>query len=174
MSMFGNMKSFCNLQNAITICREVEAGCSKFGCHVALTGGTLYKDGDRKDLDILFYRIRQVKEIDYDGLFSYLVSIGFKKPVGFGWIFKSNFSGIPIDIFFPEEKSGEVYGEDSLNSGSVRIEGVNYYQESLGYKKAVEDMKHFLIIESRVSPSVGLTNLIKRMEHNSNNLYSRP
>jgi hypothetical protein len=173
MSMFGNMKSFCNLQNAITICREVEAGCSKFGCHVALTGGTLYKDGDRKDLDILFYRIRQVKEIDYDGLFSFLISIGFKKPEGFGWIFKSNFGGIPIDIFFPEEKLGEVYGEGLPTSEVARPECVNYYQESLGYNKAIADMKHFLIIEARVSPSVALTNFIKQMEHNSNNLDSR-
>lgn len=100
----------CNLEFALTACKNVEAGCSEFGCHVALTGGTLYKEGSRKDLDILFYRIRQVQKINYDGLFSYLKSIGFSTPEGFGWIYKSRYRGVNVDIFFPEEQSGGVYG----------------------------------------------------------------
>jgi hypothetical protein len=42
------------LAEAVEVCRQVEAICPPFGCHVALTGGTLYKDGERKDLDLLF------------------------------------------------------------------------------------------------------------------------
>ena len=68
-----NGGEFCTLYRAVEICRSIECECPKFGCHVALTGGTLYKDGERKDLDILFYRIRQVENIDYDSLFEFLM-----------------------------------------------------------------------------------------------------
>lgn len=89
------------------MCRAIEAVCPPFGCHVALTGGTLYRDGARKDLDILFYRIRQQPEIDMDGLWSALDAIGIKQERGFGWCFKASFNGKPIDCFFPEEQGGE-------------------------------------------------------------------
>jgi hypothetical protein len=108
-----NNGSSCTLQAAVGICKEIESGCPRFGCHVALTGGTLYKEGGRKDLDLLFYRIRQVEDIDYDGLFLFLVSIGFSKPKGFGWIFKSKVDGINVDLFFPEEVGGEYNPEDN-------------------------------------------------------------
>ena len=93
---------------AIELCRLVEAVCPMFGCHVALTGGTLYKDGPRKDLDILFYRIRQEPEIDIDGLFEALAMIGIERTRGFGWVIKATFHGKNIDCFFPEEQ-GEEY-----------------------------------------------------------------
>jgi len=92
--------------DAIKICREIEAICPDFGCHVALTGGLLYKDGDRKDLDVLFYRIRQRQQIDMDGLFEALKSIQIIKDSGFGWCYKANHNGKPIDCFFPEEQNG--------------------------------------------------------------------
>jgi len=66
-------------KEATLICRLIESIAPNYGCHVALTGGTLYKSGDRKDVDILFYRIRQVDKIDYDGLFKGLEEIGIKK-----------------------------------------------------------------------------------------------
>ena len=98
-----------NLEKALVICRAIEQVSPHYGCHVALTGGCLYKDGDRKDLDIVFYRIRQAKFIDYDGLFYALVQIGFSVPKGFGWLFKSEFKGQAIDMFFPEEVGGGEY-----------------------------------------------------------------
>lgn len=91
------------LAPAVDLCRLIEAICPEFGCHVALTGGCLYKDGERKDLDILFYRIRQVEEIDKDGLFEALRAIGVEHVKGFGWCHKATFNGLPIDCFFPEE-----------------------------------------------------------------------
>jgi hypothetical protein len=88
---------------AIELCRLIEGICPKFGCHVALTGGCLYRDGERKDLDVLFYRIRQTPEIDHDGLFAALAEIGIEKTGGFGWCHKATFEGRKIDCFFPEE-----------------------------------------------------------------------
>jgi hypothetical protein len=49
--------------DAIALCRKIEEHVPDAGMHVALTGGCLYKDGTRKDADILFYRIRQADEL---------------------------------------------------------------------------------------------------------------
>jgi hypothetical protein len=93
--------------DAIELCRKIEAICPPFGCHVALTGGTLYKDGPRKDLDVLFYRIRQRETIDTGGLFEALRLIGVERFKGFGWCHKATFQGRNIDMFFPENQDGE-------------------------------------------------------------------
>jgi hypothetical protein len=100
------------LEEAVALCCAVEEVCPLYGCHVALTGGTLYKRGKRKDLDILFYRIRQEPQIDLDGLWVELATIGIEKKSGFGWCFKATFNGKPIDCFFPEEQGGE-YAEQA-------------------------------------------------------------
>lgn len=101
------------LEQAVELCRKVEAVCPPFGCHVALTGGTLYKDGPRKDCDILFYRIRQVDEINREGLFEALAKVGLMKTSGFGWVYKGRFDGRGVDMFFPDD-DGEYPVEDEF------------------------------------------------------------
>lgn len=99
------------LQEAVDLCKKIEAICPEFGCHVALTGGSLYKEGPRKDLDLLFYRIRQVKEIDTGGLFTALRKTGVYQTSGFGWCHKATFFSQGeqknIDMFFPEAIGGD-------------------------------------------------------------------
>lgn len=92
--------------DAIFLCKKVEGVCPKFGCHVALTGGCLYKDGPRKDCDLLFYRIRQQKSIDLSGLFVALAKIGLPRVSGSGWCVKATYCGSPVDLLFPEESHG--------------------------------------------------------------------
>lgn len=87
---------------AIALCRKIEDICPQYGCHVALTGGTLYRDGPRKDADILFYRIRQVPEIDVEGLLAALTQIGVTPGPDHGWCHKATYEGRSIDFFFPE------------------------------------------------------------------------
>lgn len=94
---------------AIDLCRQIEAICPDFGCHVALTGGCLYKHGPRKDADILFYRIRQVSEINLDGLFAALETLGVEKTGGFGFVHKALYRGKGIDFFFPESTGSSDY-----------------------------------------------------------------
>lgn len=87
---------------AVELCRRIEAIAPKYGCHVALTGGTLYHFGERKDADILFYRIRQVEYIDVDGLMTALEGLGVTPMSDFGWCYKATYEGRAIDFFFPE------------------------------------------------------------------------
>ena len=98
-----------DLNFAIEACTLIESFAPNRGCHVALTGGCLYKGGVRKDIDILFYRVRQIPEIDLIGLLHDLESAGFSKPVGFGWIYKSEYKGVNFDMFFPESSGDEEY-----------------------------------------------------------------
>jgi hypothetical protein len=106
-------------RQAIDLCRKIEAICPKFGCHVALTGGTLYKDGERKDADILFYRIRQVNDIDIDGLMSALCGIGVAPGTDHVWCYKATYQDRNIDFFFPE-RDGQYEGEEDPESLSVQ------------------------------------------------------
>lgn len=95
-------------QQAIDLCVKIEKISPKYGCHVALTGGLLYKIGPRKDCDILLYRIRQVASIDWDGLFAALAEqLGVVKVSGFGWVYKAEYQGKAIDFFNPDDMVGE-------------------------------------------------------------------
>lgn len=89
------------LNDGVELCRIIEAFCPQFGCHVALTGGCLYKDGDRKDIDILFYSVRQ-SEMDRDGLSDALLAAGLEIIGVHGWMQKMRWRGVMVDVFFPE------------------------------------------------------------------------
>ena len=108
-------------QEAIALCREIEAICPAYGCHVALTGGLLYKSGPRKDCDLLFYRIRQTPKIDFDGLWIALAKIGLEQTSGFGWCFKGHYCGKPIDMFSPEEAGGEYPQPEQLGPVTTSV-----------------------------------------------------
>lgn len=109
------------LDVAVALCRAIEEFAPRYGCHVALTGGVLYKNGPRKDLDLLFYRIRQVEQIDVGGLFKRMAEIGVKRVTeGEPWCIKAiTRKGFGVDCFFPEASGGS-YG--ALNT-DVPAEG---------------------------------------------------
>lgn len=106
---------------AIELCQKIERVCPKYGCHVALTGGTLYKLGERKDADILFYRIRQVDEIDVDGLMEALRNLGVEPGEDYGWDYKATYEGRAIDFFFPERAGVDAPGYEPAQS-SLQID----------------------------------------------------
>lgn len=104
---------------AIELCRKIEAVCTPFGCHVALTGGLLYKSGTRKDADILFYRHRRSPEIDVEGLMGALVELGVELRGDELTLFvqKGKYNEKPIDFFFPEATG--YYGTDGTEGAPV-------------------------------------------------------
>lgn len=97
---------------ALVLCKAIEDFAPEFGAHVALTGGLLYKSGTRKDFDILFYSIRQVEEIDIVGLLKRMKEIGFSDFKGpyRNWLYKAEFDGKPVDLFFPEQPKSDWLG----------------------------------------------------------------
>ena len=99
------MNALWTRDEAFAFCRLVEAIAPQFGGHVALTGGCLYKDGPRKDCDILVYRIRQVPQVDFAGLFAALRVIDVEQGDDFGWCKKATWNGKSIDFFDPEDDS---------------------------------------------------------------------
>ena len=109
-----------SIGQAVEICTLIEEGAPRFGCHIALTGGCLYKKGLRKDLDIVVYRIRQVKQIDVNGFRDFLSSIGIQTKDLKGWLMKGESFGKALDFFFPENPLGEydAYGEEEKEKHS--------------------------------------------------------
>jgi hypothetical protein len=104
-------------QQAVAMCRVIEDIAPEFGAHIALTGGTLYKVGSRKDCDILFYRIRQAARIDMRGLWTALERVGFEVVSGRGWCFKATYEGRRVDCFFPEAERDEDGNEIEYGEG---------------------------------------------------------
>jgi hypothetical protein len=111
---------------AIALCRKIEDVCPAFGCHVALTGGLLYKLGERKDMDIVFYRIRQVETIDVDGLFGALATLGIERLNKGSFCAKAAYRGRKIDCFFPEELDGEYPTDDATAAPGPSGPGVDH------------------------------------------------
>lgn len=108
------IKEKWNTEQAMDLCSKLEVIAPDFGGHVALTGGTLYKRGERKDVDILIYRIRQVPEINKQGLLNAFTQFeGVKILSDHGWCVKAELNGKDIDFFFPEE-DGEIYNGETI------------------------------------------------------------
>jgi len=106
-----------NQQQAIHLCKIIEQISPDYGCHVALTGGCLYGSGERKDIDIVVYRIRQVEKIDIEGFFKALSRKGITIVSSFGFCVKAMFQDHLIDFLFPEESG--VYGKQESKKDSL-------------------------------------------------------
>ena len=100
------------LEDGVDICRCIYHSLSGLGFFPALTGGLLYKDGDRKDCDIVIYRHRQdVAHFETIEIQEKLEAIGFYDFKHFGFVTKAKFKGFDVDILNPETVGGEEYGE---------------------------------------------------------------
>jgi len=107
------MKKTWNTEDAIKLCRKLEIIAPEFGAHIALTGGRLYKDGERKDVDIMVYRIRQAPQVDKAGFFKKINELFDIDWIDdFGWCNKAKLNGLDIDFFFPDDTTGGTYGDD--------------------------------------------------------------
>lgn len=105
------MSATWTLEEAVALCQLLEDVAPLCGCHIALTGGCLYKQGPRKDVDIVVYRIRQADKIDGPKFMQWLVDLGFKLKQGAAdcWLMTAEYRGKPVDFFFPENEGGD-YG----------------------------------------------------------------
>ena len=103
MRLDGDME---NLLQARKLCIEIEKIAPAYGYHVALTGGTLYKEGERKDIDLILYGIRQETQNrdDLEEELSNELGLGFKFVKRQGWLSKAVYEGKNIDLLYPDYK----------------------------------------------------------------------
>ena len=99
------------LKDAVEVCKIIEGVCVSAGFHVALTGGTLYGEQGRKDIDIVFYRIRgNPAKISTSATLSGLLEreCDMKLIEDHGFVKKYLMGDyIPIDAMFPHVTDGE-------------------------------------------------------------------
>lgn len=116
------------LEQAVELCCKVEPILASLGCHVALTGGVLYKDGPRKDCDLIVYRegVEFSAErgpfedtVDRDALLKALEAAGLSISKEFTRVVKMRCGDKHVDLIFPEldghyeagiEKGAELLG----------------------------------------------------------------
>lgn len=92
-----------SLREAVELCKLLEVVVPEAGFHIALTGGLLYKEGRRKDCDLMFYQIRQV-DPNYEILWKYLTVAGVIRSPSYpenGWLVKATYRGKQVDCLFP-------------------------------------------------------------------------
>ena len=98
------------LEKAIYLAKHLETNLPD-NLHVGLTGGTLYKDGERKDIDFVIYSHKCFDLIDTQRLAKTLELLGFQNIKNYGRVIKSQYNikgeAIDIDIIVPESKTGE-------------------------------------------------------------------
>ena len=128
-------------QQAIDLCIQIEQFAPQYGCHVALTGGCLYKSGPRKDVDIMVYRIRQVERIDLAALVMRMCAdLGVRAIELYGWVTKLHLAdGRCIDLFDPACDDG-TYPVNEVPVPSVDLNGSSI--DKLG-QKWQSDLSHF-------------------------------
>lgn len=101
-----------NQAKAIKVCATLYAVLSPLHFYPALTGGCLYKEGERKDCDIVIFRNRQAHaQFELRDLEQVLRLAGFTDFRHYGFVTKCMYLGIAIDLFNPETASGDAYDE---------------------------------------------------------------
>ena len=97
------MSKLCSLDDGLKVCRELWSALVPKGYFPALTGGLVYKDGLRKDIDIVIYRHRQAhSSFEISDIEKELESLGFKNIVHYGFVTKAEYDGFTVDLFNPE------------------------------------------------------------------------
>lgn len=108
-----------NINEAIELCKLLEPIAARRNCHVALTGGLLYKEGARKDCDIIVYKETFDVELDRDALLVDFLPLGIERE--FHRVVKCTFRGKPVDLIFPELDGEYLPGEGAEAKEDVTL-----------------------------------------------------
>lgn len=96
------------------LCKKIYDALSPFGFYPALTGGCLYKEGNRKDIDIVIYRNRQKSpSFEMSDLEGMLKKAGLGEFCFFGFVAKAKYREFNVDIFNPETNAGDTYEQEA-------------------------------------------------------------
>lgn len=105
------------LEEGVALCTAIhQLPSQKFNCHPALTGGLLYKQGPRKDCDLVIYQRGDVdgkrEPIDWSGLWAALAGIELHMVHDFGYVKKCTYRGKSVDVFDPTQDGGNYQTAD--------------------------------------------------------------
>ena len=91
------------LENGIILSKIMYEKLNGSGFYPALTGGLLYKDGLRKDIDIVIFRNRQsVDHFEIQEIQHLLEDCGLYDFKHYGFVTKAKWRGFSVDLFNPE------------------------------------------------------------------------
>lgn len=116
-------------EKALELCRILYEGLKDYGYYPALTGGSLYKDGERKDFDIVIYRNRENLPFEIPDIEKYLSDCGVKIIESFGFVTKCTWEEFDVDLFNPESKGSNTYTENMENVGELFAEIFDIFKE---------------------------------------------
>jgi len=85
-------------EQARELCIAIEAIAPAYGYHVALTGGCLYKHGQRKDCDLVFYKHGTPDQMGFLTALASELSLGSH---GSGWRYVGQYKNKTVDLLFP-------------------------------------------------------------------------
>jgi len=101
----------CALQHGLQLTKHLyEVFDRKY--FVGLTGGLVYRDGPRKDIDIIIYRHRGQLRFEMMGLKDLLIKAGFEDLRFYGYVTKCTWQGFDVDLLHPES----IYGHEGDDS----------------------------------------------------------
>jgi hypothetical protein len=114
MDSIKNIKK-CTISDGINLCKLMQKELDEIGLFPALTGGLIYKDGQRKDIDIVIYRHRQkLRFFETIDIKKQLESIGIEITGFYGFVTKAKWNGFIVDIFNPETTKDDLtYGDEN-------------------------------------------------------------
>lgn len=103
------------LSNGLELCQILRGELVDKGYYPALTGGLIYKNGPRKDIDIVIYRNRQDHDhFEMSDIFGELEQCGLENIEYYGFVTKAKWKGFTVDLFNPETniEFNEQYGDE--------------------------------------------------------------
>ena len=117
MDPFNDIEIQASTYSGMALCKILYDNLKDIGIYPALTGGLLYKEGMRKDIDIVLFRNRQELiefETTQDDIKNALSKSGVEITSYHGFVTKAKWKGITVDLFNPETKdfTDEKYGDD--------------------------------------------------------------
>lgn len=95
---------------AIELCKAIYDEMGKDGIFPALTGGCLYKEGERKDIDIVLYFKRYSGPVETSDIAHKLKKVGltnFKFVTGY--VTKAKYGELDVDLLNPETQDDSDY-----------------------------------------------------------------
>ena len=90
--------------DGIVLCQRLNKFLNK-AYFVALTGGLIFQQGERKDIDIIIYRNRATMPFETIQLGVKLTAFGFTNLRYYGFVTKCEWQGHSVDILHPESDS---------------------------------------------------------------------